>query len=266
MLAWLPRHAADLLNRYKKGADGRTPEVRRSGKQWRKTAIMFGERLYFREVGEKTRVLKEGRYVGRHGRTGSLLLMTADGVKRGVGFRRMTAMDRWDPAGWDQLRGSPCKLNAPRPAVEDRLVSEDRLVVPPPPEDRVAPPQRRRLYIRREDVHKHGATQGCPGCRCILEERRTTVPHSESCRARIVEAMEKDESGARRIQTHEKKRKADQKSEKATPTVVATEGADMNVEDAEGRPAVAGDEGKVARKGRAQEAGRAKPVETGIRN
>ena len=38
VLSWLPRQAADLLCRYKKGADGRTPEARRSGKQWRKPA------------------------------------------------------------------------------------------------------------------------------------------------------------------------------------------------------------------------------------
>ena len=176
MLAWLPRQAADLLNRYKKGADGRTPEVRRSGKQWRKPAIAFGERLYFREVGEGTRVLKEGRYVGHHGRTGSLMLMTSQGVKRGIGFRRMPNADRWDPTGWDQLRGIPWELSAPRPAAGERLISEDRLVVPPPPpEARVAPPQRRKLYIRREDVHKHGATEGCPGCTCVLENRRTLI-------------------------------------------------------------------------------------------
>ena len=34
VLTWLPRQAADLLNRYKKGTDGRTAETRRSGKQW----------------------------------------------------------------------------------------------------------------------------------------------------------------------------------------------------------------------------------------
>ena len=50
-------------------------------------AMAFGEGLYFREVGEGTRVLKEGRYVGHHGRTGSLMLMTSQGVKRGTGFR-----------------------------------------------------------------------------------------------------------------------------------------------------------------------------------
>ena len=126
----------------------------------------------------------------------------------------MPNADRWDPTGWDQLRGIPWELTAPRPVAGERLIGEDRLVVPPPPpEARVAPPQRRKLYIRREDVHKHGATEGCPGCTCVLENRRTTVPHTEACRARIIEAMEKDETGAERIQAHAKKRREDQERE-----------------------------------------------------
>jgi hypothetical protein len=223
VLTWLPRQAADLLNRYKKGADGRTAEARRSGKQWRKPAIAFGERLYFKEVGESVRILKDGRYIGHHGRTGSLLLMTSEGVKRGVGFRRMPETDRWDPSQWDQLKGIPWEFNAPRPSVP-RLVDEDRLVVPPPVEARVAPPQKRRMYIRREDVHKYGATENCPGCRCILEDRRTTVPHTEGCRNRIVEAMEKrmrlEQKGFKHMRRSGKKqalkRKANQRSFRPT--------------------------------------------------
>ena len=157
-LAWLPRQAGDLLSRYKKGQDGRTPEARRCGKQWRKPAIAFGERLYCREVGEGVRILKEGRYVGHHGRTGSILVMTADGVRRGAGIRRLSSADRWDPSGWDLLRGLPWEHSAARPAGE-QLMLEERLVVPPLKEERVAPPQQRRVYIRREDVHKHGATE-----------------------------------------------------------------------------------------------------------
>jgi len=239
VLTWLPRQAADLLNRYKKGADGRTAEARRSGKQWRKPAIAFGERLYFKEVGESVRILKDGRYIGHHGRTGSLLLMTSEGVKRGVGFRRMPEADRWDPSQWDQLKGIPWEFNAPRPSVP-RLVDEDRLVVPPPVEARVAPPQKRRMYIRREDVHKYGATENCPGCRCILEDRRTTVPHTEGCRNRIVEAMEKDETGAERIQAHEKKRKEASTEKKSKPAVVSTDDPEITAGDAEGRPAASG--------------------------
>ena len=74
------------------------------------------------------------------------------------------------------------------------------LVVPPPREERVAPPQQRRVY-RREDVRKRGATDG------ILEDKRTTLPRTEACRARITEAMEKDEAGQARLEDHAKKRK-----------------------------------------------------------
>ena len=135
------------------------------------------------------------------------------------------------------MRGIPWELSAPRPVAGERLIGEDRLVVPPPPpEARVAPPQRRKLYIRRENVHKHGATEGCPGCTCVLENRRTTVPHTEACRARIIEAMEKNETGAERIQAYAKKRKADQERDRPKPALVSTREREMSVEDAEGRP------------------------------
>ena len=72
-----------------------TPEHRRCGKNWRKPSIAIGEKLYYREVGEGVRHLKEGRCIGQHGRTGSLLVIAADGVKRGTGVRRLADCDRW---------------------------------------------------------------------------------------------------------------------------------------------------------------------------
>ena len=99
----MPRHVGDLLNRYRKGSDGKTPEYRRSGKAWRKPAIAFGERLYYREVGEGVRQLQVGRYIGHHGRTGSLLVMTDSGVKRGTGIRRLSPADQWIVDGWSEL-------------------------------------------------------------------------------------------------------------------------------------------------------------------
>ena len=174
--------------------------------------------------------------MGHHGRTGSLMLMTSQGVKRGIGFRRMPNADRWDPTGWDQLRGIPWELSAPRPVAGERLIGEDRLVVPPPPpEARVAPPQRRKLYIRREDVHKHGASEGCPGCTCVLENRGTTVPQlvgQESLRQWRKTRLEQRES--RRMQRSAKKTKRER--DRPKPVVVSTEERDISVEDAEGRP------------------------------
>ena len=48
------------------------------------------------------------------------------------------------------------------------------------------------------------------------------MPHTEACRARIIEAMEKDETGAERIQAHAKKRKKDQERDIPKPAVVST--------------------------------------------
>ena len=114
-LAWLPRHQADQINRYKVGDDGKTPEQRRPGKRWRKPALEFGERVMIREAQtsqQRHRTAFEakmiyGRYIGHHGRTGALLVLTEDEVKRGVGVRRLAIQERWNKEGWDKLRGLP---------------------------------------------------------------------------------------------------------------------------------------------------------------
>ena len=49
-LAWLLRHQADQVNRYKVGDDGKTPEQRRTGKRRQKPALEFGERVMIREA------------------------------------------------------------------------------------------------------------------------------------------------------------------------------------------------------------------------
>ena len=208
VLAWLPRHVGDLMNRYKKGTDGRTPESRRTGKQWRKPAISYGERLYYRMVGENVRGLKVGRYIGHHGRTGSLLVITADGVQRGTGIRRLGPAERWVMDGWDDQRGLPSEVAARRPAArQEALIGEPRLEVPAMPSVAVVPPAERRLYIRKADVEKYGATEGCPGCTCVLLDQPTVLPHTEACRTRLLELMSKDEQGRTRLEAHSRNRK-----------------------------------------------------------
>ena len=101
VLSWFPRHSADLICRYKRGVDGKTPEQRRSGKQWRKPAITIGERLYYREVGEGARPLKEGRYIGHHGRTGALLVVPERVV------RRLPEDEQWNRQGMGEPEGLP---------------------------------------------------------------------------------------------------------------------------------------------------------------
>ena len=101
MLSWLPRHAADLISRYRRGEDGKTPEQRRTGKQWRKPALEFGEAIMYKPAVAQTRPsglqpkMELGRYIGHHGRSSALLVMTPEGVRRGKAFTRLTKDRRW---------------------------------------------------------------------------------------------------------------------------------------------------------------------------
>ena len=45
LLAWIPRHAANCLSRYRVLSDGLTPDQRRAGRRWRRYQVVFGENL-----------------------------------------------------------------------------------------------------------------------------------------------------------------------------------------------------------------------------
>ena len=50
LLSWLPRFAAQKM---RIGKDGKTSELRRTGRRWRKPMAQFGEEVWFREIGEE---------------------------------------------------------------------------------------------------------------------------------------------------------------------------------------------------------------------
>ena len=45
LLSWLPRFAAQVMNKMRIGKDGMTSEMRRTGRRWRKPTAQFGESL-----------------------------------------------------------------------------------------------------------------------------------------------------------------------------------------------------------------------------
>ena len=114
LLAWMPRHAADLLSRYKIGQDGRTAEQRRTGRNWNRPLVQFGEKVMYKaaESAEERRrrgslepVMREGFYAGHHSRSGATLLLTSEGVGKGNGSRRLPEDQRWDKEGVAKLTG-----------------------------------------------------------------------------------------------------------------------------------------------------------------
>ena len=54
LLSWLPRFAAQVINKMRIGKDGKTSEMRRTGRRWRKPMAQFGERKFGFVKLEKT--------------------------------------------------------------------------------------------------------------------------------------------------------------------------------------------------------------------
>ena len=86
------------------GLDGRTAETRRTGESWRRPA--------FRDLRTRDNAERSApstwflRNMCNQGRTRALLVMTAEGILRGSGARRMPETLRWSTAAWDDLKGS----------------------------------------------------------------------------------------------------------------------------------------------------------------
>ena len=104
LLAWIPRHAAFLVSRFRVGEDGKTPYERATGKRWRRPQVLFGERLFFRPVKTTSRKndfeskVAVGCYVGTRGRNADVVVMAEEGVVKGARIHRKPEPDRWDNA------------------------------------------------------------------------------------------------------------------------------------------------------------------------
>ena len=95
LLSWLPRFAAQVMIKMRNGKDGKTSELRRSGRRWRKPMALFGEKFWFRKIGEDgvssfASRMTQGIFVGHHDRTGVVLRITNNGVVRGKSWTRQT--------------------------------------------------------------------------------------------------------------------------------------------------------------------------------
>ena len=82
------------------------------------------------------------------------------------------------------------------------LIGEEPEVRPPPvpaimmpiPEAIVRTPQQRRRYILKQDEARYGPTPECEACTTpATGAQRVTKPHSDECRARMEELMQRDE-------------------------------------------------------------------------
>ena len=169
--------------------DGKTPDQQRK----------FGEKVAFPPVAARLegRVasdaerMMDGIFIGHHERTGALLFLSECGMMRGVRVQRKTTDHQWDNEFIQKCRGVPWMRIGDEPEVRPPPVPTVMMAFP---EAIVRTPQQRRRYIRKQDVARYRPTPECEACATLAAgAQRVTKPHSDECRARMEDVMQRDE-------------------------------------------------------------------------
>ena len=138
LLSWLPRFAAQVMNKMRTVKDRKTSELRRTGRRWRKPRAQFGEKVWFRKIGEDgvssfACRMTQGIFVGHHDRTGAVLCVTNNRVVRGKSWTRQTLSDAWESTNWEGLCGTPRQMVAPELKFTKKVTADKDGAGPPLP-------------------------------------------------------------------------------------------------------------------------------------
>ena len=199
IMHWLVGHAADILTWRIRGVDGLTAYQRARGKPFVYKLIGFGECCNYKfnskaPVGESER-WNLGIYVGRDKLNGQHILfnpVTSDICKART-IMRLPNAQKWCKDSVAKVTKTPFQLHVdlgPEVIFREKKVEDEAVAAK-------EPTIVRRVYTRKADYEQFGFTSGCPRCEHEMKygPGRTTRPHSERCRARIMDELAKTESG-----------------------------------------------------------------------
>ena len=215
VLCWLVNYCGTLLSRFQKGADGRTPYERSTGKSWKIRLPEFGECVYYQlPKGERDRSKLEakfdvGVYLGIQEGTGMRWIGTPNGVVRTWTTKSLPAGERWQTDVFEAFVGLPWQMRPPpeREAVQ-RPVPDMELEIELPGAEPAQPDVMRKkkgyiprgIYIRRDvELQEFGYTAGCDGCEAA-KGGLSHKQHSKACKKRISEEMAKTEEGRQKLE------------------------------------------------------------------
>ena len=141
-----------------------------------------------------------GVWIGIERRTGQYIMFDAEvnGIRHARTILRLPESQKWSV---DKIREvgfttwAAHEPTSPQTVFPRKEVADEDL----PNKQRTT----RRLYIRQEDLDQHGHTRGCPPkCDHMIAHGPSTgtMPHSEQCRARIMQAIASTPEGKERVQ------------------------------------------------------------------
>ena len=198
--AWMISHACDVINRYQVGEDGKTAYERHRGRKFKKEAAEFGEGAMAMVPGEPKSMDRrdrwiEGIWLGIHEESGEVYIGTEDGIVKVRTIKRFAKEEeRWGRKRLDRIKGTPWEPTEGSESIHVKAAIAKMTGVrttDPVPRMDVKEPQVRRVYIKKQDIERLGMTDNCPGCLAAIAGSRP-VGHTEECRKRIMEELEKE--------------------------------------------------------------------------
>jgi hypothetical protein len=215
VLTWLVEHVGDIISKYMVGVDGKTGYERLFGRPVREEALEFGETLHWRHRPAKDMNVvldarwSSGVWLGRKW-GGVIHQVFANGAVHEIrGVQRQPRDLRWRKEALEAISVTPWARN---PAAH----GEGELRVLPPlappvvaqgaaePEVHVPEYNPHRVFIRLEDLERHGFTAGCRRCILMREGRRSHgVRHRDECRKRVEQALR--DAGDARLERAERR-------------------------------------------------------------
>ena len=115
IVAFIPDYAAYLVNRLKKGEDGRVAYERCKGKKPTVMGVEFGEKLLFRKrTGQKMEKINErwqyGIFVGIRRKSNEPMIATKKGIVMARAVKRIPISRRWTVDTLEWVRHAPWHL------------------------------------------------------------------------------------------------------------------------------------------------------------
>ena len=182
----LIRHSAANITRFKIRSNGKTAFQLMKGYRGIMPVGEFGECVHFRqpkavELAKYEDRWQDGTYLGFDMRSGEYIVGTEEGVFRSGAVRRRPLDERWSREILDKIKGDPEDYMR-RPPTYAKKDSDEGPVAQRPIYTSIDAPeaQTRAFRISKDDVADHGATQGCAGCRAVINKSETRN-HSKNC-------------------------------------------------------------------------------------
>ena len=210
-LTWLVAHSAHVRTLRVRGPDGRTAQQRARGSDATTRLIPFGELCRYKSRSKEGTIAglpakwSTGVWLGLERRTGQYTIYDIElkAVRHARTILRLPEPQKWSIGDVQGIAVTPWSIHEPT-GPEVTFPQKDTAPENLPAKQRMA----RRMYIRQEDLDKHGYTQGCPKCDHLLTHGPSTgaIAHSEACRARLMEAIAASPGGKERLQKMETRR------------------------------------------------------------